>query len=401
VPDNVRDGEQGGSEVNDSISGRRSFIKSATAIGALGIAAMAPAVAEAAAGTPQSSPGDPQAPPGLKPNAMLDNRFPITFENSVPEATKVLIGYFGAISQRDLKGVAEYLHYPFASYEGTDPVVVQTVDELIAKAPASINMTTNPERYSDHDGYIKAGSYDAIDGIEVFTADPVSVNFALNYSRYGSDGKKLLKCEGIYCITNNDGKWAIQLMSTIFTPAAMEHVTYPDTIAFAKRLRMTHDLAYQVADETEVWGNVRQYGTFAGVTQDTIRIFMGGGKAGSTMDAFRVKGVKTRLQMTAEVTPESIAKGHTDFVAYRAMFPRSGVGNWGFTYGILPNSRVVHATVNKAHLFSGVARYNVFGEEGSTATELSIATYKKGRWGWLPGTFSHVTVHDCSNNVRT
>jgi hypothetical protein len=376
---------------------RRTFVKGAAATGFLRAAAIAPVLAESARAGRQSASEEIQAPPGLRPNAMLDCRFPITYETSIPEATKVLVQHFAALSRRDSKGIAETLHYPFASYEGTEPVVIQTEAELSAKAPASINLAQNPERYTDHDGYVKPGSYDILDGIEVFTSDPVSVNLSLNYSRYGSDGKKLLKCEGIYCITNNDGKWAIQLMSTIFTPASMENVTYPDTIAFAKRLRMTHDLAYQVSDEQEVWGPVRQYGTLAGVSQDTIRIFMGGGKAGSTMDAFRTKGVKSRLQVT-EITPESVAKSHSDFVAYRAMFPKSGVGNWGFTYGILPNTRVVHATVNKAHLFSGAARYNVFGEEGSTAAELSIATYKKGRWGWLPGTFSHVTIHDRSNN---
>ena len=392
-----QDKEPQGTKELVSGTNRRSFIKAATAAGVLGVTGIAPAIPEAAAAAAQLATADPQAPPGLRPNAMLDGRFQISYQNSIPEATRVLTQHFAALSRRDLKGIAETMHYPFASYEGTEPVVVQTEAELMAKTPGSINMTQNPERFSDHDGYIKPGSYDMLDGIEMFTADPVSVNFSLNYSRYGSDGKKLLKCEGIYVVTNNDGKWAIQLMSTIFTPAPMENVTYPDTIAFAKRLRMTHDLAYQVADEGEVWGPVRQYGKVAGVSQDTIRIFMAGGKAGSTMDAFKVKGVKSRLQVT-EITPESVAKGHTDFVAYRNMFAKSGVGNWGFTYGILPNTRVIHATVNKAHLFSGVARYNVFGEEASTAAELSIITYKKARWGWLPGTFSHVTIHDRTNN---
>ena len=56
------------------------------------------------------------APSGLGLHAMLDGRFPITYEESVPQGVRVL------------------------------------------------NMTTNPERFTDHDGYIKAGSYDILWG---------------------------------------------------------------------------------------------------------------------------------------------------------------------------------------------------------------------------------------------
>jgi len=56
--------------------------------------------------------------------------------------------------------------------------------------------------------------------------------------------KKLLRCQGIYTATNNDGKWGIQLMSTISTPADMMNVVYNDTIEAAKRLRENHDLAF-------------------------------------------------------------------------------------------------------------------------------------------------------------
>jgi hypothetical protein len=384
-------------EADDYDKDRRDFLK-----GAAGLAGAVTMVSTMGPSTPAAQrPGDEnlEPPPGLNPNAMLDARFPISYQKSIPEGMKVLTQHFAALCRRDVHAMAQTLHYPFASYEGTEPVLVQTEGELVAKAPASLNMTGNPERYSDHDGYIKPGSYDILDSIEVFNSDPVSANFALNYSRYGSDGKKLLKSEGMYCVTNNDGKWAIQLMSTIFTPAAMEHVTYPDTIEFAKRIRMTHDLAFAVSDDDELWKPVSQYGPQASIRQDTIRIYMAGGKAGKSMDAFRTAGVKSRLEVT-EVTSESVSKRRTDFVSYRNMFPRTGAGNWGFTYGVLPYTRVVHATVNKAHLYSGATRYNVFGEEASTAPDVIVMTYKKGRWGWS-GMLGHSTGHDRGNDAQS
>jgi len=62
----------------------------------------------------------------LGPYALLDARFPMTYKTSVPEGVKVMTAYFAALSERDLKGMAETLHFPFASYEGTDPVSENT-----------------------------------------------------------------------------------------------------------------------------------------------------------------------------------------------------------------------------------------------------------------------------------
>jgi hypothetical protein len=378
--------------------GRREFVKGAAAglLGAAGLSSALSHSVEAEEAVPQKAVEDPQAPPGLAPNALLDARFPMTYETSVPEGVRVVMGYFAALARRDMRGIAEMLHFPFASYEGTDPVAIQNVDELMAHAPASINMSKNPERFTDHDGYMKPGSYDMFDGLEVFNSDPVSVNLSLAYNRYGSDGKQLLRCEGIYCITNNDGKWGIQLMSTIFTPADMVGMVYTDTIEQAKRIRINHDLAYQVADAEGVWGPVLQLGPRAGVANSTVAAFYGRVKP---MDPFRVKGVKTRLSVS-EVTAKNFVKDPNDFIEYRKMFKKSGVGDWGFTYGILPTTRVVHATVNKAHMFSGVTRYTTAGEEISRDGEISIITYKKGRWG-LAGGLSYVTAHDRANDART
>jgi hypothetical protein len=395
-PEVVKATETGAAATSD----RRTFMRAA--VGGL---AAATSLVPAALGESRRVPGQAsegselQTPPGLNPNAMLDSRFRITYQNSIPEGMKVITQHFAALCRRDVHALADTLHYPFGIYEGTEPVVVQSADEFVSKAPPSLNLTGNPERFTDHDGYIKPGSYDILDSIEVFNSDPVSANFSLNYSRYGSDGAKLLKCEGVYIVTNNDGKWAVQLMSTIFTPAAMANVTYPDTVEFAKRIRMTHDLAFEVADNDEVWKPVSQYGPQASIRQDTIRIYMAGGKAGKSMDAFATKGVKSRLELS-ETTPESIEKRHTDFVSYRDMFKRTGAGNWGFTYGVLPYTRVIHATVNKAHLYSGATRYNVFGEESSTAPDIIVMTYKKGRWGWS-GMLGHTTGHDCGNDAHT
>jgi hypothetical protein len=376
------------------VTARRNFLSNAAAAGLVGAVAVSSAMA-------QSTVQDPQAPKGLGPRAMLDNRFPVTYQTCVPEGVRVLTQFFVGLSQRDLKGMTDLLHFPFVSFEGIEPVVVQTPEELFAHAPASINMSQNPERYTDHDGDLKPGAYDVLDGLEVLNFDPVLVGMSLRYNRYGSDGKKLLRCEGVYSVTNNDGKWAIQMMSTIITPAKMAGVTFTDTIEAAKRCRIDHDLAYQVSDRS-VDAPTSQLGRTAAVANT------GGqpwtlGPAGRAMEQFKVKGIKTRLRIS-EVTPESRARIQpsanppADYADYRALFPKSGVGNWGWVYGVLPETRVIHATFDKAHMFSGAIRFTAAGEECSYNSDLSVITYKKGHWG-RAGTLAYTTPHDRSNDT--
>jgi hypothetical protein len=378
---------------------RRDFVRSVATAGVVGAAGFVSALVgrSEAASPPQAETRDPAAPAGLGPKGIPDLRFQICYD-SVPHGVAVLTQYFAALTRRDLKGMARSLQFPFATYEGADPVVVETPEDLLAHAPASMNMSEDPERFTDHDGYLKPGAYDVFAGMEILNSDPVRVNMALTYDRYGRDGRKLLRCQGVYCATNNDGQWGIQLMSTIFTPADLERVVFTDTIEAAKRVRINHDLAFQVSDEEGVWGRVRQYGHLAGISGGAAWAVAPDGND-RVMQLYRFKGIKNRLTMTEE-TPESLAKIHVDFPQVRDSVGRAGVGNWGFPVGILPDTRVLHAGIDKAHMYSGVTRYNVTGEEISNSVEVSIITYKKGRWGWAGG-LAYTTNHDRANDIHS
>jgi hypothetical protein len=74
------------------------------------------------------------------------------------------------------------------------------------------------------------------------------------------------------------------------------------------------------------------------------------------------------------------------------------VGGFGWVYGVLPISRILHQTVNKVHQFTGAVRFNQAGEEASYNTDIGIITYKKGRWG-TSGMVCYTTPHDRSNDV--
>jgi hypothetical protein len=378
---------------------RRNFIRGAAAAGLLGAAGIAPAIAEAQPAQ-QAGGEDPKAPPGLK--ATPDMRYPLCFQTPVTEGVRVLMNYFTALNRRDAKGMADAMHFPYASLEGVDEVIVKTPEDLINHAPASMNLTENPERFTDHDGYMKPGSYDVFDGIEVFHSDPISVNMALSYWRYGPDGKKLLKCEGVYQACNNNGRWALQRCSTIFTPLNMVGVKYPDAMMAAQRIRIDHDL--QFTTRTELPASVPAYPTWKPAPPDSpkvhsqtyIRMHNGQG----VMALFKVKGITSRVNVpTGGGGEEDLSRPGrvTDYEEYRDTFKPLGMGPFGWVYGTSPEARIIHHTVDKVHYIACAARYNATGEELNADVQVTIAVYKLGYWRG-GGALSYVMIHDRGND---
>ncbi len=333
--------------------------------------------------------GEPEKPAGLRPRAQLDSRFPITYESSVPEAMRLITEYFAALSRRDLEGMARTLHFPFATYEGTEPTVIESEKDLLANPPPSMNVTGKRATR------IKPGAYDMLDSLELHTYHPVSVALSLCYSRYSTDGHKLLVCQGIYAITNNDGKWGIELSSTIFTPADYVGVTYNDATEAALRRSRDWMLGYSLRDQS-VLNSTHQLGRRAGLAPPDPRSLAHNARGGNPMDQYRSKGVKSRLRVS-EATPESIARMDANFPEF-AEWAGGGVGQWAYTLS-LPGARVLHATVDKAHVHGGYIRYTAEATVISESHALSIMTYKKGRWG-SSGGFGIMMHHDHTNDIR-
>src|SRR5579863_9142056 len=103
----------------------------------------------------------PAMPKGLKPKGQLDARFRVAYEHSVPEAMRVMTGWMAALADRDLAGIAAQTHFPFAIFEGTEPLVVESREAFLAAPPASLNVTGRGETQ------VQAGSHDLLDQLEL------------------------------------------------------------------------------------------------------------------------------------------------------------------------------------------------------------------------------------------
>lgn len=345
------------------------------------------------------------APAGLRWNAIPDARFPMNFQQSVPSAVQVLTNYFSALTARDINGIAENLHFPFGSFEGSQPLVTEDIESFLKTPPPSLSMTDRPERKTDHDGYLQPGCYDTFGSLEVLNANAVCVNIAFTYDRFDRRGHPLLTCDGVYCITNNDGKWAIQAMSTIFTPSQARGIPFDDAIINARRLRFDHCLASAVWDDKElVWGPIRQLGLNIGVSGarpvGRSGILWHESVEGRAMEFFQTKGIKSRLSVEEMTAERAASRGPSfeSFEEYREFWNKTGLGNFGWVIGGAAPSRVIHASVDKVHILQGATRFTTSGEFINNSIEMDIITYWKGRWG-MAGIWGYITERDRTNDV--
>ena len=378
---------------------RRRFIQGAGMAGLVGAAGLFGAV-----GTPralaqqggesraaETGPGGAEfpKPDGLKALGQLDARFPVSYETSVPESMRVVTEHFRALSGRDPEALARTLHFPFGLYEGTEPIVVESEANLLADSPHSINVTGRG------DTEVMAGSYDLLERLELQTFSPVGAAISMSFMRYTPDGRKLALCDGIYAVTNNDGKWAIQLASTIFTPA--EHIgeTYDDAIEAHLRRGRNWMLGYSLRDQS-ILNGTRIPGRSARVAIYGPRERAGNARAGRPMAGYRVKGIKSRLSVS-EATQESIDASDAEFPCF-ADWAGGGVGQWAYTLN-LPEARVLHATVNKAHTMGGYIRYTADHTVISETRSLGILVYRNGRWGPSGGIGNMMLHHDRTNSI--
>jgi hypothetical protein len=361
-------------------------------------------------------------PAGLRPGGMLDCRFPVSYRTAVPNAIQLLTQYFAAFSDRDMGGVAATLHFPYATYEGYEPLVYQTGQDFINNPPPSIRESSKP------DSQFRPGSYDMLDVLQVQTFNPVNVGLELCYTRYRADGFRIGINQGIYAVTNNDGKWGIQLSSVIFTPT--EYIGESHLGATEAHLRQgrtgmaafgDHDYDMLANFGRRAERSTRKIASIAGPPGATS--FFLSAWAGKPMQPYDSKGRKTRLVVygpgTLNSNPYSaLAQGDTHIDELdRSIMPSnivtkngkpgwfyamagSGVGEYSYTR-TLASSRVIHAGPEKAHAVGGYIRYtpdNIFISE-TRSLEIMIYDKHQGRWA-SGGMLGQSMYRDRTNDAR-
>lgn len=328
-------------------------------------------------------------PPGMHPMGQLDARYPVAYEAAAPAAMGVAIGWMAALARRDLAGMAAQLHFPFALFEGTEPLVVESAAAFAAAPPESLNVSGHGTTQ------VAPGSYDLLDKLELLTFCPVAVGLALSFTRYTADGHKLCQCDGVYAITNNDGRWAIELASTIYTPTAEIGQTYNDAVEASLRRGRDWMLGYTLRSQA-LLNSTRRPGRNANISVYGPRERAGNARGGNPMGGYVSKGVKSRLRVS-EVTQAGIDRADANFPEF-AKWAGGAVGQWDYTMNH-PDSRVLHASPNKIHTVSGYIRYTKDHVEVSETRGLGITVYRDNHWAPAGGLGNVMLHHDRSNSM--
>jgi hypothetical protein len=395
------------------VSGRRGFMKGAALTGMLGAVGLAPVAARAAEGSEagQDDSQDLHAPAGVKPGAEADTRFPLYYEHSAPESMQRVMHWFAALSRRDPAGMADNMQFPFLTYEGTDPVVINTRDEFMATPPPSMNVTGKSNERGDP--LIHPGAYDVMENIEMLIFHPVGCGFSLNFTRYRATGQKILFCNALVGVTNNDGHWGIEYISTIFQPADLAVEEF-DAQAVADALHTTQRDHALARKEDDVIG-LRQTVMFP-VPSASVNLGSGGSSAGAGegINDYKIKGVKSRIHVAKVLTQDEI--DHPDAATFaaeersmQAFYKRAAgiVGKWAYSLEFAgpkgKGTRVIFAGTDKGHVYSGYTRYTPDGVMISENCWIGTITYKKRIWAAadIVGIFGQVMTIDHGNDVQT
>ncbi|HEY1752563.1 MAG TPA: hypothetical protein VGG29_14990 [Caulobacteraceae bacterium] len=329
------------------------------------------------------------APAGIHPMGQLDARYPVAYEASAPAALGVAVAWMAALARRDAAAMAAPLHFPFAIFEGTEPLVVESAAAFAETPPASLNVTGRGATE------IAPGSYDLLDKLELLIFCPVAAGLSLSFTRYSKDGHKLCQCDGVYAVTNNDGRWGIELASTIYTPAAEIGQVYSDAVEANLRRGRDWMLGYTLRSQA-LLNSTRRPGRNANITIYGPRERAGAARAGNPMAGYVSQGVKSRLRVS-EATQEGIDRADANFPEF-ARWAGGAVGEWDYTMNH-PDARVLHASPNKAHTLSGYIRYTKDHVEISETRSLGVSVYRNNQWAPAGGLGNVMLHHDRSNSV--
>lgn len=384
---------------------RRNFFKSAGAAGLVGAAGVLATSGSGVFGNrvfAQNANYDFDKPANLQDGAQLDSRFPVSFAEPVSQGLNLVMQFYTALVQRDIVAIANTLHFPFALYEDVEPLVYQTRAEFIANPPPTLNTTGN--------GFtrIGPGSYDLLEGVNVHLYCPVGGVYSLHYARYNAQGYKLFDCEGVYSVTNNDGRWAIQLISTIWHEQEYADNQYPDAEMASRIGRQGYLSAFGYGDEDLLNDLSTGRGSFEPelpVGTRTASVSFGYGprdrsqnaRDNDPMNGWRVNGVTSRLNVS-EITEQTGTGTRDTRLDEFSELAGGTVGDYSYTRLRPDRPLVIHATHDKAHVLSGYWRYTNDGTLISETRGVSIRIWREGNWGSAGG-LGQVTHHDRSNST--
>ncbi len=133
--------------------------------------------------------------------AGFDDLTPAERAANAAAAEKVIHDYLAAFNARDEEAVTATFHFPHALVGGGGVRVSRTAAEYLDRFDF--------DAFAERLGWERS-EWDSVEAIQVAAR---GVNLAIRGTRFGPDGEKIHSFEGLYLITEQDGRWAIRAAS--------------------------------------------------------------------------------------------------------------------------------------------------------------------------------------------
>jgi hypothetical protein len=255
---------------------------------------------------------------------------------------------------------------------------------------------------------VGVGSYDLLENVGVHLYCPVGSVISALWKRYNPRGYKLGNYDGIFGVTNNNGRWAIQMVSTIFHEIGYEGIRYTFVEEEGVRGSQGYLTAFGYRDEETLNNPLIGRGSYEErlpIGTRTASVNFGYGPRDRTQNAqdgrpmagWVTTGVMSRLGVGAVREPPPDARTETNLAEFVDLAGET-VGEYSYTRFPSYRPTVLHATHDKAHVTGGYFRYTPEGELISETRSIGIRIYKGGIGG-SGGSIGQVTHHDRANSV--
>ena len=125
---------------------------------------------------------------------------------SINNALQVLDAFMESFNKRDIKAHFESLNFPHIRIAGGEVSIWNNVEEMIKSYQSEVGRRVEPN-----------WNHSTFDSKEVIHSSKDKVHFAVQFTRYDKDDKKIATYKAVYVVTCINGRWGIQARSS-FAP---------------------------------------------------------------------------------------------------------------------------------------------------------------------------------------
>jgi hypothetical protein len=146
---------------------------------------------------------------------------PHVHQDPVLEAERLVRARFAAWNRADSRGLRAVLHVPHVSLPGHRLAIRESEPDLL-RSPDFRALAS-----------VEGWHASALDDVDVHQSSPDKVHCAVRFGRNAADGARYANGQAVYVVTNQEGRWGIQVSSVTLRPIGVGGADDDDAVEAA------------------------------------------------------------------------------------------------------------------------------------------------------------------------